>query len=311
MEEMSLRSTLPIRNAPCGMGKKRIHIGLKQAGRLCQMRPKERAVFLAEGLPILFGSAMGFWSAAQILEDQPREAEVLTGFAKEEAAKILILMDIVRCPPKLVSSRIGDMLGWFYSHLARLLYVDAMNWKPAHMAQLREYVDLERRAHYVDGPVGEYIFPNSQVFSRESQLYVDIAAYEDGEPVWNAPLDHRSLFPGFTPPALLLAKALSAVGAFTVAGQKAISDIWGAVEFKVTENPHDAQRLTQATLKRLIDEKLPREDATQGHVDALYRHWQMPMYGLDFGMTDVPLADLEAEREANSWAEIGERPYGH
>lgn len=78
--------------------------------------------------------------------DMPREAEVLEGFAKEEAAKILILMDAVRCPVKLLPSKLGTIIGWFYNHLARLIYADAVTWKPMHLAQLRQYVEPRRKA---------------------------------------------------------------------------------------------------------------------------------------------------------------------
>jgi hypothetical protein len=55
---------------------------------------------------------------------------VLKGFAEEEAAKILILVDAVRCPPKLISSKLKRIVGWFYDHLARLIYAEAVAWKP-------------------------------------------------------------------------------------------------------------------------------------------------------------------------------------
>jgi hypothetical protein len=86
------------------------------------LSPDDRLTFVAEGLPVILDSARGFWNAAQQLTEAPREAEVLTGFAEEEAAKILILMDIVRCPAKPLSGRMSIMLGWFYDRLTRLIY---------------------------------------------------------------------------------------------------------------------------------------------------------------------------------------------
>lgn len=71
------------------------------------MSHDKRLAFLAEGLPIILASARGLWTASTRLTDMPREAEVLEGFAKEEAAKILILMDAVRCPAKLLPSKLG------------------------------------------------------------------------------------------------------------------------------------------------------------------------------------------------------------
>ena len=66
---------------------------------MCQMRHEDRLAVIAEGLPILLASSQGFQDAAAHLRDRPREEDVMVSFADEEAAKILILLDIVRCPP--------------------------------------------------------------------------------------------------------------------------------------------------------------------------------------------------------------------
>lgn len=65
---------------------KKLQIGQRPASRICQMSSIDRLAFIAEGLPIIHASAMGFWSAAAELREKPREAEVLEGFAKEAEA---------------------------------------------------------------------------------------------------------------------------------------------------------------------------------------------------------------------------------
>ncbi|TAI59686.1 hypothetical protein CWO89_44920 [Bradyrhizobium sp. Leo170] len=77
------------------------------------MSATDRLAFIAEGLPIIHASAKGFWSGSVELRGKPREAEVLAGFAKEEAAKILILLDIVRCPEKRISGKVTNWLAGF------------------------------------------------------------------------------------------------------------------------------------------------------------------------------------------------------
>ncbi|MGY3116135.1 hypothetical protein ACVWXQ_000070 [Bradyrhizobium sp. S3.14.4] len=101
---------------------KKLQIGQRQASRICQMSATDRLAFIAEGLPIIHASAKGFWSASLELNAMPREAEVLEGFAKEEAAKILILLDVVRCPEKRVAGKLSMLIGRFYGHLERLIY---------------------------------------------------------------------------------------------------------------------------------------------------------------------------------------------
>lgn len=123
--------------------------GAKKAGAMREMAQSERLDFIAEGLTIILSSARGFWSAAEKLVDNPREASVLEGFAEEESAKALILLDLVRCPPSKVDGRIGRIVKNFYSHLARLIYANAQSWKPVNVEQLQEYVDSERQGHYI------------------------------------------------------------------------------------------------------------------------------------------------------------------
>jgi len=269
------------------------------------MSYQKRLDFLAEGFPIILDSARSFWEGSRQLKDRPREAQVLEGFATEEAAKILILMDAVRCPKKLISSRIGRIAGWFYKHLARLIYADAMTWKPMHVNQLREYVASHRKTHNVEGFVGEYILPNWTIYERESRLYADIEAHEDDVIGWNSPTGIFIDLPWHNVRALELAEAMSAVGLFTKKGLRATSEIWGQMEFTGDENHTDAERLTQMLLKRLIAEKLPSEAATQDHVQALYGYWQLPMYDFDFSPIPVSLEELRAEQEAMLRQEMG------
>jgi hypothetical protein len=62
------------------------------------MEAVQRLEFIAKGLPLLFGSAKSLAMASQALKQFPREAEILARHCEEECAKILILLDIVRCP---------------------------------------------------------------------------------------------------------------------------------------------------------------------------------------------------------------------
>jgi len=285
------------------------HIGLRNAWVLCRMTHGERIALIAEGLPVLLASAQGFWSAAESLRDRPREAEVLEGFADEEAAKILILIDILRCPKRLAAARVGPMVTWFYSHLARLLYSEAQSWSVGHAKELQGYLNQQRRGHYIEGYAGEYIMPNWSVFARESVMYADIAVHEDGTASWNDPItsipasmsDFRF---AMKPKALGTAEALHAVGTFSPQGLTALADVWDAVEFKDTVSASASERLTQTMLERYIAEDLPMEHADDKHVQRLYRGWQIPMYNLDFKLIEVPLADLQREREAIYRAEF-------
>ncbi len=162
-------------------------IGMKRAGLMTQMSKAKLFDFIASGLPVLMQSASQLVSASNELEKHGRASAILRGQALEEVSKILILLDTVRCPDKLRPRRIGWMMGWFYKHLPRLLYVEAQGWNPMDVADLQTYVDSQRKEHYLEGGMSEYIFPNATVWSRESALYADVIAFEDGEPQWAQP----------------------------------------------------------------------------------------------------------------------------
>ena len=289
---------------------KQLEIGLGQARRLCQMPHEKRLAFLSEGLPITLTSAQGFWQASCQLKDRLREAEVMKGFAEEEAAKILILMDAVRCPKPLVDSKIGKITGWFYDHLARLIYAETVRWRQMDVAELREFIERERESHYLEGFCGEYIVPNWNIYQRESRLYADIATYGDGELQWNRPnLLQELLSASYSPsvlPVLELAEAMSALGIFTHRGLEATSEIWGQVTFTTTETSVGAERLTRQLLKRLYEEELPSPEATQEHAEVLISNWQVPMYDLDLRPINVPVEKLRKEQEQMLWAEVGD-----
>jgi len=197
-----------------------LNIGLRQARRLAELPPKKRLTFIAEGLPIILNSATGLLKASHALTEQQRESDILRGFAEEEAAKGLILLDIVRCPPKLVAKKLPAQMRSFYDHLARLLYAKACFMRPVTTEQLQEYVDYDRKTHYLEGDYGEYILPNSELFTRESKLYADIAAYEDKELFWNVPhsYSHRLSMLRFDPPSVRVLE--SALGAWRVFGKR-------------------------------------------------------------------------------------------
>ena len=283
-------------------------IGLRHARQICQMALPDRLAFLAEGLPVILNSAEGFWAAAEALREHPREADVLEGLASEEAAKVLILIDMQRCPWGQAARAAGTSVGWFYNHLARLLYADAVGWRPADKGELRRYIDGHRRTHGVDGAVGEFIMPTGPVYDRERRLYADVEALQDGVLMWNSPsswkegLASASVFQ-MMPPALCLARSMHRLGLFSVPGMSAVSEVWGAhpLDDGLT---YDANRgLTQQLFLRLNDLDVFHEDASDDDAAKLLGDWPLPMWDFNLSPVEVPMKELEAEQERNMWRE--------
>ena len=274
---------------------KRPEIGLRQGRRLCQMRHEDRLAFIAAGLPILLASSQGFQDAAAHLRDRPREEDVMVSFADEEAAKILILLDIVRCPPAQVNQHIGKLMRWFYDHLARLVYAKATSWKPMNVGQLQRYVQTECEEHTLEGFAGVYILPGGPVHERESALYAYIQLHDDGELAWHEPRTRPSLFGPEESDALRVVNAMHRLGMLSLVGLRVIASVWSGTRFSDEQTPRIAKALTQATLEQMEAAGLIPDSAEDGDVGTLHERWQLPMYELQINPT---IQTMEELREA-------------
>jgi len=287
----------------------RPRIGLGQARALCELSHEKRIALIAEGLPTILDSAESFADAARKLgAENRREAAVLDTYAREEAAKILILIDGLRCPRNLANRNFGRVSKNYYSHFARLTYDDATSWKPRNIEQLREYVDGYRASHYVEGDFGEFILPNETIYLREANLYADIQASDKGDLSWNQPLpvDELLFFLRSERGALKLAKALQLTGLTSQRGLHIIADVWGAKKFEDTTEWSTAEELIRETIRKALSEDLNHKNLEQQHIQAIYELWQMPMYGFDFSLINLSLDELNEEQQGIYLGQIGD-----
>lgn len=291
------------------MGKKH-PVGLGHLSALCQMREEEKLSLLAEGLPLILASSEGFQAAAEALRVRTRESDVLEGFAAEEAAKILILIDMLRCPKAQRARRNGSFVRWFYDHLARLIYAGAVRWRPTDKRQLRSYVDIQRRSHVTDGAVGEYIVPSGPIPDRERRLYADVERLDDGTLIWNLPRSWKDGLPDTSlfdraPDALRMARAMQKLGMFSEAGLKVVSDLWSAESLGDQMTWQDGQDLAMCMLELLDKQGSVHEDSTNEDARLVVNEWPLPMWDFELGPVVVPIEELESERERNLWREMG------
>lgn len=195
-------------------------------------------------------------------------------------------------------------MGWYYDHLARLLYAEACQWRPVDLKELRGIIDRRRVTHYVEGNMGEFIVPNDLIYRRETRLYADIEALDDGSLQWVGPSGNVGFY-NPKPDALVVAEALGVFGAFTVEGLELISSIWSEVDFQDETPAQENDRLIEATLTQLVERKMASESATTDNARDLYGRWQMPLYALDMKAREVARSALEAEQERLLLVEMG------
>lgn len=266
---------------------------------LASLRDDELFESLAHGMTLLAEHARRIEAAARALEPaHVRGAAPLRALAEEEAAKFLILLDAARCPRK-PSETLPTHLKRFGNHLARGLYVEAYEGRPADFGEVRRYVDVLRRSRYLDGPNDvDWIFRNSVLARREERLYVDLVEYEEG-PQWFSParLDGIHVLEWST--VLRLIDAAERLGFATSPGLRRVSDLWREVDLDDSMHWMTARDLNHQTVVSLVDAGVS-ERAKEEDTSLLVDHWLFPLYSLDMRPVDVSLEELRQLREC--WA---------
>lgn len=250
--------------------------------------------------------------AAQELAEAGRHhaGGILSNLAAEEAAKVLILIDAVRCPGNKPTEK-SRTLGYFYDHLAKGIYAEVCNWKPVDFAEVARGVKLERVEHYLDGPNGvDWIFPNRIVQRRVDDLYVgyvrdDSEEAAQGAHYWTVP-DNENLFGYSTPAIVKLVRALRDVGATAPSGLNAISKLWSVVSVEPDMRIHDLEELNGQML-RVIEEHGAVTKTKCDACEVVQYRWPFPLWPLNLRVEKVERKQLrEARRRWDPGGDIGE-----
>ncbi|MDE2134178.1 MAG: AbiV family abortive infection protein [Alphaproteobacteria bacterium] len=223
-------------------------------------------------------------------------AEILKNLAEEEIAKVLILVDAVRCPVRFQMER-NRTLEYFYSHLAKGIYAEICNWRPINFSEVQRGIEDLRAGHYLDGPTGsDWIFPNQIERSREDKLYVDYVGDDsDSHAVrdcsWYTPTEVP--WPFVTSAAIDIASALYAAGITTCGGLKIVARLWRSVEIAPEMTSHCLEELNWSTLEALNEVGLLKTD-NNDILSTIRNRWQFPLWSLDLRKREV---DKETLRE--------------
>ena len=256
---------------------------------------------IAEGLELIVQNVSRLHDGAITLAkaSQPHAARVLTTLAEEEAAKVLILLDAVRCPQS-PADRLSRQLARFNDHLAKGLYARVCGMRPATLAQLQEYIDNDREEFYLDGPNDvDWIFQNQVTQGREGIFYVDYVAHDDGHR-WSDPAVFEEIL--FSSPPMpddvRMALNLSSVAAISTEALAVVAATWRAHAPGPETHRTKIKEINALTLQTLDEHGLLRKRPDEVY-SWIVREWQFPMYDLDLTPIQV---DLQALREQQqSW----------
>ncbi|MFJ1594107.1 hypothetical protein ACIOD0_28245 [Kitasatospora albolonga] len=266
----------------------------------------ERLVLIAQGLELLAEHVGTLRDDLIHLQEagRSRGAAVIDGLASEEAAKMLILWDVVRMGWSDADAVRGQLRN-FYNHLARGIYARLIAGRPADLAEVRRYAESLRRSLYLDGPNDvDWIFRNSVEADREESLYVDYVTSE-GDSVWITPARLSDL--GLSPRTSMvidLALALHRFGCTSKKGLEIITKEWDGVSLDDDTHWVKVEAINKSILNKLYAAGLCSDDLTQADVRLAVGHWIFPLGGVDLSPIKVTKTELLAERErwvASQW----------
>ena len=236
--------------------------------------------------------------SAQLLHQNKEwnSANILKKLADEEAAKVPILLDVVRCSDEAKKKRTS---GYFYSHIAKSIYSQACYWRFANFQELSGYVKEECRAFHLDGPNDvDWIFPNSIKLEREQAIYVDYVqdiTEERGECSWITPLSYNWNGGEYrTPPCVQLSQAIYETGMASSEGLKVVAGVWEGYTPNCKTHWNEILELNKRTLVELIKRGLCSEDDPAGSF--IMDRWPFPLWPLEIKIETIDLAELRKYR---------------
>jgi hypothetical protein len=273
---------------------------------LKQMPTPRRLAAISEGLDFLVEHVETLERDLGALwqDDGRRGARILDAQADEEAAKAMMLLDLVRINPA-AEEAFDRQIRHFYNHLARCIYVEMAEMRPAAFSEVKSLVGLFRPSLYLDGPNDvDWIFRNELLARREEGLYVDLIQEEGGER-WVSPAQFDDIRLIGEPRSSIreLVGSLHRLGAMSPAGLLVIQEIWQ--EMEVTDATHwrEIQAANETTVMRLLGDDLALESASDDDAARVSSFWPFPLGDLDLRESKVSAAALKEERERRSFGE--------
>ncbi|MFI9569721.1 AbiV family abortive infection protein [Streptomyces rishiriensis] len=259
----------------------------------------ERLTLIAEGLELLAEHVSTLRDDLIHLQEagRSRGAAVIDGLASEEAAKMLILLDVVRMGWSDTVAVRGQLKN-FYNHLARGIYARLIAGRPADLAEVRRYAESLRRELYLDGPNDvDWIFRNSVEADREESLYVDYVTSE-GDSAWITPARLSDLKLSSWPSMVVdLSLALHRLGCTSEKGLEIIAKEWDG--FSLDDDTHwvKVEAINKRILNKLHAAGLCSDDLTRADIRLALEQWIFPLGGVDLSPIKVTKTELLAERE--------------
>lgn len=255
---------------------------------------------LSEGMNLIIENCAKLNSEAQILRAQEkyRGFQILRNIAVEEASKFMILLDSVRCD-RTSGSVFARQLRYFNDHLAKGIYSEYYEIKPATYKEVLNWVRIYRDRYYLDGPNDvDWIFYNSILFERENKMYVDYIEADD-EHQWISPQFQEDNYRALTPTILPLSIDMHACGFSKPESLEVIASLWRPIEFNEDFHWQDVLKMNNETIDQLINRTL-LEEVSPERLSRVINKWLFPLHSIDLRILETKTDQLREEQ--NNWS---------
>ena len=245
-----------------------------------------------------------------------RASTILTHIAAEEAGKGFILVDYMR-PYREVSPEMRSRhLRNVYQHLARGIYEKYYESRPDAFEEAQSIVTSYRVSHYLDGPNDvDWIFRNQIKEGRERELYVDLTLNEE-RLEWYSPTDwwqrysmlqDLSEFTVLEPPICNIFLVMQEVGLFSPNALDIMAKTWKDITIAKTTRWGSYVTVNQTFLEECEKKGLLSSGITDEAQEQIIDQFLYPLCGLDLGMVEVTVEELQARREQHLRFMYGEQ----
>lgn len=273
---------------------------------IVHMNASDRWDVIGEGLVVLGERVATLAESVERLEKAKEisGAAALNVICTEEAAKVLILLDMARIPHS--QAMLNAACDYFYDHLARSIYARVHSGNPDHFGETAQYIESMRASHYVDGPTGaDWIFRNDLQRERDTALYVDYEEVEPGKFSWTG--GHLEYLSSHQPVTDLVL-AMKASGLLTSEGIRVVADTWNGVEFDNSSRWDVCWDLNCKILNELFNKDLngvepaAREEFKHARAKAgetVAQGWTFPLLHLDLTIDNVREEEIQEAQRAS------------
>jgi len=264
----------------------------KQILLLANLPDSELFAEVSVGMQAALKNALALSHDASFLlkSERKRAADILFSIAEEEAAKVQILLDVVRCPKS--GPAFAVQLKRFNDHLAKGIYAKYSSTRPADIDEVARFVGDERDEYYLDGPEDiDWVFRNQILQGREELFYVDYVATDDGcrwlEPMY----EYGRMRLLLEPAAVNLAALFVRAGMDNPKSLELIADKWRGVSFPAGTHWQVCAQQNRETVVALHERSLLTEFG-QKNVSRIIDEWLFPLWPLDLKTRRVEPGDL-------------------